>query len=515
MKLKLVFILLLILIIEVQAQTPYFYVEPEKIDTVRKPFRKAGVPLITDLDKDGQKEIIFFVLDYNGTAFPFGKLFVINSAGENYPGYPIGYNDYVLDFASGDVDGDGYLDIALRFTDSIMVIDRLGNNLNGFTKYYSDGDISPAKFLSLYDLDNDKKLEIIVNKKKEICVFNFDGTIRSGWPRYVPGRAWYNPAIGDIDGDSFGEIIINSFKLDNTVVDSGMINIFKQNGSSYSNNWPKNIDSSYKSWSSSPSLMINKINYSLSYFTVVMGKTETPGYSTHKFCKFDFQGNLLNVQYQDASMDYGTLVMGDLDRDNNLEFASGTQFGITLSAFKNNLYKIDGWPQWGVGEHEATAVIGKMKYGEELNVINNQWSATNEGGFIHAYTKNGINLPWSPLRPTGLVNAVSLADINNDGNVELISISNRTDHDTYLHIWTIPGIPYTNEDFPWPQYGHDRYRTNQYGFIPPDEPVGILPSSAIVPEKFSLQQNYPNPFNPITHLEFGISKLGDYKAFGL
>ncbi len=29
-------------------------------------------------------------MDYNGTAFPFGKLFVINSAGENYPGYPKG-----------------------------------------------------------------------------------------------------------------------------------------------------------------------------------------------------------------------------------------------------------------------------------------------------------------------------------------------------------------------------------------------------------------------------------------
>ena len=134
MKLKLVFILLLILIIEVQAQTPYFYVEPEKIDTVRKPFRKAGVPLITDLDKDGLKEIIFFVLDYDGTVSPVGKLYIIDSDGENYSGFPMGFNDYALDITSGDIDGDGYLDIAIRFTDSIMVIDRFGNNLKGFTK---------------------------------------------------------------------------------------------------------------------------------------------------------------------------------------------------------------------------------------------------------------------------------------------------------------------------------------------------------------------------------------------
>ena len=29
-----------------------------------------------------------------------------------------------------------------------------------------------------------------------------------------------------------------------------------------------------------------------------------------------------------------------------------------------------------------------------------------------------------------------------------------------------------------------------------------------VASEYSLEQNYPNPFNPITHLEFGISKLG-------
>ena len=26
--------------------------------------------------------------------------------------------------------------------------------------------------------------------------------------------------------------------------------------------------------------------------------------------------------------------------------------------------------------------------------------------------------------------------------------------------------------------------------------------------EYKFEQNYPNPFNPVTHLEFGISKLG-------
>ena len=206
-------------------------------------------------------------------------------------------------------------------------------------------------------------------------------------------------------------------------------------------------------------------------------------------------------------MDYGTLVMGDIDRNDEMDFATGTQYGITFSAFDNLLNRYPGsWPNSGQGEHWATGVIGKIQFGNNLNILTNTWDAFNPNGYgnIFAYTSNGINLPWSPLRPEGLVNGISFADLNNDGSVELIATSTRTSTETFLHVWTFPGIPFTHEDFPWPQYGHDRYRTNQYGFIPPDEPVGIQPISTNVPDKFSLHQNYPNPFNPATTIKFDI-----------
>ncbi|MEO6696003.1 MAG: choice-of-anchor J domain-containing protein [Ignavibacteria bacterium] len=38
-------------------------------------------------------------------------------------------------------------------------------------------------------------------------------------------------------------------------------------------------------------------------------------------------------------------------------------------------------------------------------------------------------------------------------------------------------------------------------------PVGINQIGINIPSEYYLSQNYPNPFNPITHLEFGISKL--------
>ncbi|MBN8586469.1 MAG: T9SS type A sorting domain-containing protein [Ignavibacteria bacterium] len=35
-------------------------------------------------------------------------------------------------------------------------------------------------------------------------------------------------------------------------------------------------------------------------------------------------------------------------------------------------------------------------------------------------------------------------------------------------------------------------------------PVGVIPVSTEIPEKFSLSQNYPNPFNPVTKIKFSI-----------
>ncbi|MBK9332995.1 MAG: T9SS type A sorting domain-containing protein [Ignavibacteria bacterium] len=512
---KKILILILILIAKTTlSQTPVYYNNyPITVDDNRKRFQKAGIPLITDIDRNGQKEIIFVVLDYEGIANPPLYLYVLNNDGTNFANFPKGYNELIHDVASGDVNGDGFLEIVLRMAFSFDVIDRFGNSLPGFPVNYSDGDVFPTKFISLYDLDNDGKLEIIVSKNNNVSIFNHDGSIRNGWPRYIPGRANYNPAIGDINGDGYGELIFTSFKLVNQFVDSGAVHIFKHDGEIYSNNFPIFFDSLYFSWSSSPSLFIHPNDPSLSFFNVVLDKFNTQGFELHKFLKLDFQGNKLFTEYYSAYMDYGTLVMGDANRNGDLEFATGTQYGSTFSAFDKSLNQVIGWPNYGQGEHWATGMIGKLTFGNNLNVVTNTWHTFNPNGYgyIYAYTPEGVNLPWSPLRPEGLVNGVSFADLNNDGSVELIATSTRTGNETFLHVWTIPGIPFTNEDFPWPQYGHDRYRTNQYGFIPPDEPVGIQPMNSNVPASFNLYQNFPNPFNPATSIKFDIAKKGNVR----
>ena len=507
MKKYITFILLLITNISF-TQTPVHIIN-SVVDGERRRFQKAGIPLIADLDKDGQKEIIFVTLDYNNIANPPIMLYVLNSDGTNYLNFPKGYtSDIILDIASGDINGDGYLDIALRFTHSIDAIDRFGNSLPGFPVNYNDGDIDPTKFISLYDLDNNGNLEIIVSKNNEVSVYNHDGSLRNGWPRYIPGRAKYNPAVGDLNGDGNAEMIFTTFKFENQVVDSGAVHIFRHNGENFSNNFPIYFDSSYFSWSSSPSLFIHPGNSNLSFFTVVLDRDRSGGgLELHKFLKINFNGDILSTKFYSSAMDYGTLVMGDIDRNGDMDFATGSQYWTNFSTFNESLNRFPGsWPNTGLGEHWATATIGRLTYGNILSIVTNTWFAwdPNGYGYIYAYSSDGANLPWSPLRPEGLVNGISFADLNNDGSVELIATSSRTGYETFLHVWTFPGIPFTHEDFPWSMYGHDRYRTNQLGFIPPDEPVGIQPTSSIVPDKFSLFQNYPNPFNPATTIKFDI-----------
>jgi hypothetical protein len=512
--------LFLILIITISgstlfSQTPIPYNNfPILLDDTRRPFQKAGIPLIADIDKDGQKETIFVTLDYNGVANPPIMLHVLNSDGINYLNFPKGYNELIHDVASGDVNGDGFLEIALRMTFSFDVIDRFGNSLPGFPVNYSDGDVNPIKFISLYDLDNDGKLEIIVSKNNNVSVFNYNGSLRNGWPKYIPGSSKYNPAIGDLNGDGYAEMIFTSFKQIGNNIDSGAVHVFKHNGESFSNNFPIYFDSTYFSWSSSPSLFIHSVNSNLSFFTVVLDIDRMGGTELHKFLKINLNGDILFTKYYNSTMDFGTLVMGDIDRNGDLDFATGSQYWTNFSAFNETLNRFHGsWPNIGLGEHWATASIGRLSYGNNLNVISNTWFAFNPNGYgyIYAYTNDGKNLPWSPLRPEGLVIGISLADLNNDGSVELIATSSRTGYETFLHIWTFPGIPFTHEDFPWPQYGHDRYRTNQYGFIPPDEPVGIQPMNTNVPASYNLYQNFPNPFNPATSIKFDIAKSGNVK----
>ena len=509
-KLILLLISLCISYTYIYSQTPYSFPGfPKNFDHQRMPTIKSGVPVVADLDNDGNKEIIAVGGDYeNVSTIPY-MLHVIKTDGNEMNGFPKPYFQYIEDIAAGDINGDGYIDIAVRQTDTIDVIDRNGIHLPGFPIIYKTLDPSywqDLNFINLYDLDNDGSLEIITCQYGALAVFDNHGHFKPGWPKPIVGRVLSNPAIGDLDNDGKAEIVCTQLKKLYALpyIDSPSINILRYDGSAFSNNWPIYHDSLFHAFLASPSIYIGASAGDSYIITTIQKGTISNPYISIKYLKYNIYAQLLDsIRFDnEAANNDQTMAMGDVNGDGILEYSMSLNPDLYL--FSSDFKILPGWPQYGSGSTFRSTSVAKLTNGSELKIIIPGSTANDSGGFVYAYDKSGVPLNWSPLRSAGANNGLCLTDLNNDGSVEIVTTNAKWDTSLFISIWTVPGIAFNHNDFPWPEYCHDRYKSNQYGFIPPDEPNGIQPMSNKVPKEFSLYQNYPNPFNPSTAIKYTV-----------
>jgi hypothetical protein len=211
--------------------------------------------------------------------------------------------------------------------------------------------------------------------------------------------------------------------------------------------------------------------------------------------------------YRNESMSIGKMI-GD-----EVYFLFGDLF--FTNAIRSDGSVFQGYPVFVGGDQLRNHNTGKM-FGTPC-FVSTESQDTIGGNGLRGYVRFHSTITGKQIgedmRPLGVPGtAPNLTDLNKDGQLDVIVTTNGVINGgdgCAIYAYTIPGVPYKREDFPWPMWGHDRYRTNQYGFIPPDEPVGIQPSSTIVPETFSLYQNYPNPFNPATTIKFDVRTSGN------
>lgn len=124
--------------------------------------------------------------------------------------------------------------------------------------------------------------------------------------------------------------------------------------------------------------------------------------------------------------------------------------------------------------------------------------------FSSEINSNSINLKWS-----------TSSEENNSGfEIERSNIKGQTSDD-WLNIGFIQGhgtiASPNNYEFTdrYLNSGKYKYRLKQIDFNGNFKYYDLANEVVIgSPDKFELSQNYPNPFNPVTHLGFGISKLG-------
>ena len=185
-----------------------------------------GICIGNDVDKDGNKEIIFtgsinvYVYEYNGTD---------NGCKRTWE-FDFGYPNYAYSACgSNDLDGDGKKEIISDGSDRIHVFESTANNT--YTDVWNSSSTIGADTMSICigeDLDGDGKKEIIAGSEDgKLYIFEFNGTdngYNKTWDSGTNiGGSIRSVCIGDdLDGDGKKEIIAGS--------EDGKLYIFEFNG---------------------------------------------------------------------------------------------------------------------------------------------------------------------------------------------------------------------------------------------------------------------------------------------
>lgn len=198
-------------------------------------------PAIADIDVNGRDDIIVAtnkgrVLVYRGD----GSVMWDRDVAPLY-GLDEGRQTIASSPAIGDLDGDGRLEVVIGTgyhssecrPGGVVVLDHAGRPVDKWPVRTQDNNIAPSgcpdpvfSTPALGDLDNDGDLEIVVGSfDHRIYAWHHDGRMLSGFPgksdlyvtlgwdnmRHQLGDTiWSSPALADMDGDGYLDIIIGS-----------------------------------------------------------------------------------------------------------------------------------------------------------------------------------------------------------------------------------------------------------------------------------------------------------------
>ncbi|MEM6318190.1 MAG: FG-GAP-like repeat-containing protein [Bacteroidota bacterium] len=166
-------------------------------------------PSVADLDGDGDLEIV----QVTGGNAKRGQLYVVDHEGNDLMGFPKSYNNnWLLTSPTlSDLDDDGQLEIIFLERNSpggnIHILNHDGSKWSDDWPVRLPG--TPAITPSIADIDNDGAKEIVVSSTTVLYAFDLNGEFETGWPVDNPDTkfSFQSPILTDLDGDLDLEII--------------------------------------------------------------------------------------------------------------------------------------------------------------------------------------------------------------------------------------------------------------------------------------------------------------------
>jgi hypothetical protein len=421
-------------------------------------------PSVYDLDSDGHKEII---------AGRHSVLYVWNDEGERVWSAAVGqaggpdivhgtYRQYASPVV-GDLDGDGFGEIAIAYSNKVAVYEHDGSLKTGWPKDFPTGS-GEIRSIAAVDLENDGPLEILVQKTSAAPVtmaFRITGAAVTGWPQVndddcpsCSSYGGYNQNIGaaDIDGDGFPEVV--------STYDCANIGFMEGDGSplpannmftgTYVNNVPMfhDIQLAKQGWGADGKDR-DEFTDSHPVFGDVDGdgKKEVIVYSDHELAgEYEIRGNCLWVLNEDLSRasGFGTPLCSDeplfTTYENNIvqvapapalgQLAGDSRPEIVVPSYDGLLrcYSPTGTRLWSYRFDSAGApfigasgaVLGDLDNDGVNEVVFTTYSTSQNVSNLIILNAGGQQLHRVALSNRGSMSPPTLADVDGDGILDII-----------------------------------------------------------------------------------------------